>query len=245
VTQTLASQAPVPAAPKGLAARIIGVLTSPRATYADVAARPRWLGALAVVLLIGVAGTFLFLSTDIGRQAALDQQVRQMEAFGRAPTDAQYQRLEQMAAFARYLGAVSQLVFVPVMALVIAGIAFAIFNALLGGDATFKQVFAVVVHSGFIISLQQCFTLPLDYARETLSSPTNLAVFAPFLEESGFLAQMLGSIDLFLVWWAISLSIGLGVLYRTRTGPIAATMLVVYAAIAVVIAAAKTALSGA
>ena len=40
------------------------------------------------------------------------------------------------------------MVLLTVMAVVISGIALAVFNALLGGDATFKQVFAVVVHSG-------------------------------------------------------------------------------------------------
>jgi hypothetical protein len=43
----------------------------------------------------------------------------------------------------------------------------------------------------------------------------------------------------------LSLSIGLGVLYRKRTGPIATTMLVVYVVIGLVIAAIKTAASGA
>ena len=56
---------------------------------------------------------------------------------------------------------------------------------------------------------------------------------------------MLGSIDLFLIWWSISLAIGLGVLYRKRTGPIATTLLVIYVTIGLVIAAVKTALAGA
>ena len=43
--------------------RIPGVIFSPRATYADVAARPRALGALAFVVLISIAGTFTFLCT--------------------------------------------------------------------------------------------------------------------------------------------------------------------------------------
>jgi len=47
------------------------------------------------------------------------------------------------------------------------------------------------------------------------------------------------------VWWIISLAIGLGVLYRKRTGPVAATLLVIYVAIGIVIAAVKTAMSGA
>lgn len=230
---------------KSLPARLLGVLMSPRAAYADVVARPRWLGALAVVVLIAATAVYAFMSTEVGQQAALDMQMRQMESFGRTMTDAQYERMEQMAGYSKYFGAAVQLVSLPLMALVIAGIAFAVFNAALGGDATFKQTYAIVAHSGIVIAVQQLFVLPLDYARETLSSPTNLAVFLPFLDESSFLARMLGSIDLFVIWWAINVSIGFAVLYRKRTGPIATTLLVIYVTIGLVIAAVKTALSGA
>jgi len=238
--------ATAPAAPsKSLIARLIGVLMSPRATYADVVARPRILGALAVVILISSTAVYTFMSTDVGQQAGIDMQVRQMESFGRTMSDAQYQRMEQMAGYSKYFAAGAQLVTLPIMALVVAGIAFAVFNAALGGDATFKQVYAVVAHSGIVIAVQQLFTLPLDYVRETLSSPTNLAVFLPFLDENSFPARLLGSIDLFVIWWSINLAIGLGVLYRKRTGPIATTLLVIYVTIGLVIAAVKTALAGA
>jgi hypothetical protein len=43
----------------------------------------------------------------------------------------------------------------------------------------------------------------------------------------------------------VSVSIGLGVLYRKRTGPIATTMLAIYVVVGIVIAAIKTASSGA
>jgi len=228
-----------------LPARLIGILMSPRTAYADVVARPRVLGALAVVILIASTAVYTFMSTEVGKQAGLDMQVRQMESFGRTMTDAQYQRMEQMAGYAPYFGAGGQIVTLPLMALIIAGIAFAVFNAALGGDATFKQVYAVVVHSGVIIAVQQLFTLPLDYVRETLSSPTNLAVFLPFLDENSFPARLLGSIDLFVIWWTINLAIGLGILYRKRTTPIATTLLVIYVTIGLVIAAVKTALAGA
>jgi hypothetical protein len=58
-------------------------------------------------------------------------------------------------------------------------------------------------------------------------------------------ARFLGSIDLIWIWWFVSLAIGLGVLFRKRTGPIAITMLGLYAAIALVIAGVQSALSGA
>jgi hypothetical protein len=221
-----------------------GVIFSPRATYAGVAARPRALGALAVVLVISIAGTFAFLSTEVGQQAMLDQQVRTMESFGVKMNDAAYERMEQSAGRAKYFGAVAQLITLPLAALIVAGITFAVFNAAMGGDATFKQVFAVVSHSGIVISLSQLFGLPLAYARENMSGATNLAVFAPFLDENSFPARVLGSVDLFILWWAVSLAIGLGVLYKKRTGPIATTLIVVYVAIGVIVAAIKSAVSG-
>jgi Yip1-like protein len=230
---------------KTLPARIVGVFFSPRATYADVVARPRWFGVLALVALLGAAGVFVFTSTDVGKQALLDQQVKAMESFGLKITDAQYDRMQQSLRFAPYTGAVGQIVVLPVIALIVSGILLGVFNALLGGDGTFKQVFAVVAHSAVILSLAQIFGLPLAYARQTMSSATNLAVFFPFLDETSFAARLLGSIDLIWIWWMVSLSIGLGVLYKKRTGPIATTLLIVYAAIALVIAAIRTALSGA
>ena len=102
----------------------------------------------------------------------------------------------------------------------------------------------MVAHSGVVLAVLALFTTPLAYARESLSGATNLAVFAPFLDESSFAARLLGSIDLFVIWWIVSLAIGFGVLYRKRTGPIATTMFAVYAAIAVIIAAIKTASTG-
>jgi hypothetical protein len=245
VTRTVAPDSLKVSTSRSLPARIVGVLFSPRATYADVAARPRALGVLTFVVLVGTLGVFLFLSTDVGKNAFIDQQVQQRESFGRPLSDAQYEQLERMAPYAPYFGAVFQLVSLPLLGAVIAGIVLAVFNALLGGEATFKQVFAIVAHSGVVLSLMQLFGLPLAYAQRTIGSATSLAVLAPFLDEGSFPARLLAVIDLFMIWWIVSLAIGLGVLYRKRTGPIATTMMILYVAIAFVIAAVKTAMSGA
>jgi hypothetical protein len=246
VTHTIAPPQDAPVLqPKGLAARIVGVITSPRDTYAAVAADPRWLGVMAVVLLVGCAATFIFLSTEVGKQAMFDQQIRVMESFGVKISDTAYARMEAGLDRAPYTGALGQALTVPLVALVISGLALMIFNAILGGDATFRQVFAVVAHSGVIVSLAQIFGLPLAYMRETMSSTTSLAVFLPFLDENSFAARFLGSIDLFQIWWLVSLAIGFGVLYRKKTGAIATTMIAVYASLALIVAAIRSALSGA
>jgi len=244
MVDTLSSQPASPAA-RGLATRVFGVLTSPRATYADVAAHPRWLGVLIVVLATTIASSSWLLSTEVGQRAVIDQQLQTLEGFGRTVSDAQYQQMERMAPYSVYVAAAGQIIFLPLVTLTIAGIAIAIFNGALGADASFRQVFAVVSFSSVVTGLRALFSTPLNYARESLSSPTTLAAVLPFFEDNTFAARLLGAIDLFLIWWIVSLAIGLGVLYKRRTAPIATAFLLVYGAIAVTIAAVRSAFAGA
>jgi hypothetical protein len=229
----------------GLASRLFGVVTSPRASYADIAARPRWLGALLVVLAGTVLPTAWILSTEVGQQAVLDQQLQTLEAFGQTVSDAQYERMVRMAPYSGYAAAAGQLVGLPVATVAIAGIAFGVLSVGFGGSATFRQVFAVVSFSSVLTALRAMFSTPLNYARESLSSPTSLAAAVPLFEDNTFGARLLGSIDLFHIWWIVNLAIGIGVLYRRRTGLIATTMLVTYGAIALVVATIRSVLAGA
>jgi hypothetical protein len=237
--QTPGSAAAAPEA-KSLPGRFVGILFAPRATYASVAANPKWFGIFLTVFLISATAATALLMTEVGRNAVLDQQLAARPNMPQAQID----QMEKFAPYFAYLAPVFQLLGLSIGGLVISGIAFAVFNAMMGGDATFKQVFSIVAHSGVVLAAMALFTTPLAYARESLSGTTNLAVFLPFLEETSFAARLLGSIDLIFIWWILSLAIGLGVLYRKRTGPIAITMLVVYAAIGVIIAAIKTASTG-
>jgi hypothetical protein len=219
-------------APKGLVARFIGIITAPRDTYMSVVAHPKWFGMLALVT-IGIAVLVGgFLGTKVGQEAWLDAAL----SSGREFNEQQMQGMQKMMPFMGYITAVSMLVSWPLILIVISGILYAVFNAAMGGTATFKQVFAVVVHTGPIGLLAQLFTVPLNYFRGTMTSASNLGVLVPMLPEKSFLALLLGMIDLFLVWQLLVLSIGLAVLYRRRTQPIATALLVVYAIIAVIVA---------
>jgi len=243
MTNTATSTPAAPTAPKGLLARIVGIFFAPRETFAEVAARPRVLGALSVGMIVVILALFALFSTEAGQQAWIDQQVQGSQSFGRSLNDQQIAGMERIAPYMGYIVAGLYLVFIPIVVMVMSGILLGIFNALLGGDATFKQVLAVVSHAGLITVLQTLFAMPLDYFRGTLTSPTTLGVFVPFLEEKSFLSLLLGTIDLFHVWWLVTLSIGLAVLYKRRTGTIATSLLTVYGVIILAIAAVRAALS--
>ena len=237
-------QAAATAAPKNLISRFIGVIASPGETFQSVAAHPHWFGMLAVTTVLVTVFTVLPMTTPDGQQAALDQQVSQMEAFGRQVSDEDYERMRRGAAFTPYLTAGSILVFAPVMALIISGILFAVFNAAMGGNATFKQVLSVVVHAGVISALSAVFTGPLNYFRGAVGSATNLAVLLPMIDEKSFIGRLLGMTDLFIIWWLVVLAIGLAVLFRRRTQPIVMSLLGVYAVIALCVAAVMSGLGG-
>lgn len=228
-------------APKGLAARMVGVIFSPGETYQSIAAHPRVLGVLALTTILMAAAVFAFLSTDVGMNASLDQQMQVMESLRINLPDEVYDQLEARAPRARYYAGGSLLVMSPLICALVAGIMLLIFNVVMGSDATFKQAYAIVAHSQVLLVLQQVFILPLNYARETMASATTLAVFVPMLNERAFLARFLGWIDLFRIWWLVSLAIGAAMLYKRKSGPIAWTLIGLYVLFALVVAAALTA----
>jgi hypothetical protein len=232
---TVAASVAPPRAAMSLPARLAGVITSPRETFAAIVAHPNWLGALVVILLISAACAVGLQMTEVGKQALLDAQVRQMEAFGREVDDRTYAAMERGLRLAPVFTAVGILVGAPIITAGLAGILFAVFSAGLGGEGTYRQAFAVTIHAGAVSTLGQIFSTPLMYIRESMSSPTNLSVFLPMLDENGMLARTLGAVDFFIAWWVVVLAIGFGVLYRRPAAPIAATLLAIYGVIAVTI----------
>jgi Yip1-like protein len=241
---TATASTDIPAS-KSLGARALGVVFSPRETYADVAAHPRVLGIVVLVLLISIAASTAFLMTEVGKDALFDTQIQTMESWGFTVTDQIYDQMESRLQYAPYTTAAFMLIGFPIMWTAIAGILMGVFTLAMGGAATFKQVYAVVAHSAVLMALQQVFINPLNYQRQLMSSPTTLSAFFPFLDDMTFMARLLGGIDLFFIWMIINQAIGVGVLYKRKTAPIAIGMLALYVSIVLIVAAVRTALSGA
>jgi hypothetical protein len=233
-----------PSAPKSLPARIIGVLTSPADTFRSVAAHPRWFGMLLLGTLVVAGLQFWLLSTEVGQTAMLEQQERQMESFGQPMSDQQYDEFERRLPLMRYFVAGFTVVIGPLITFIIAGLLYAVFNAGLGGDAKFKQVLSIVTHAGVVPMLGAIFATPLNYVRESMTSPTTVSVFFPMLEEGSLAARFLGLIDLFWVWWLVVLSIGLAVLYRRRTQSVLIGLMTMYIVIIAVIALVMRGMAG-
>jgi hypothetical protein len=227
-------------APKNLLARFIGILLSPRETYQAVAASPKVLGMLLTVALLTAVFAALPMTTDAGKQAALDQQIQSMKSLGFQVNDQMYEQMEKGASRLPYTTGIGAFIFIPIVSAIFAGILFAIFNAALGGEASYKQVLSVYVHSGVIGVVSAAVSGVTNYFSGHAGSVANLGALLPMLGEKSFGANLLGTVDIFIIWSVIVLAIGLGVLYKRRTQPIAISLLTVYAVIALAIAAFKS-----
>ncbi len=222
-----------------LLSRAIGVITSPGPTFAHVVRTPKVAGMLFLVSLILGLAQGLPQLTERGRSAALEMQVQQMERFGVAVTDEMYQQMEQRSHsnLGAYSSIVGMFVAIPFGAVVMTVLLWVAFNTIMGGTASFKHVMAVVAHSQSVSALGALISAPIMYARGVMStSIANLGALLPMLDETSFLAKLLGGIDLFVIWWVVVLAIGLATLYRKKTSSIATGLFIVYGLILIVIA---------
>ena len=227
-------------APIGLGARVVGILASPRVTFERVVADPRWVGILALGVVMVAAMSTALVSADFAQREILERQIASMEAFGVTVTDEIYDEMEERSEFTAYSTFGFTLVGVPIVCVILAGLLHGVGYGLLGAGTRFAQTFAVVAHAGVVFAAQQLFVVPLNYARESIEPPTTLAAFAPLLGDDSFAYKLLSAIDLFHIWWVMILAIGLAVLWKRRTTPIAATLYGIHAGIALIIAVLRT-----
>lgn len=235
MTDTVTGGTGTPPPQPGVFSRLIGVLFSPREAFAAIVARPRWLSAMAIVIVIMGGAQFVLLSTDVGKELALDQNVAAVEAFGVTLSDEAYANMEQGMENARYTGPIFLLFGLPLITLVTSGILHVMFGLIGGGNGTFKQMYAISAHASIISALQLVFTTVVTLAAERPAG-ANLSVFVPTLEETTFVYRFLSTIDVFYVWSTFVSAVGVAVLYKKRTGPVAMTLFGIYLVVALIIA---------
>jgi hypothetical protein len=237
VTETVATTSN--ATSPGVFARLIGVIFSPRETFEAVAARPRWLGATMITIAVVAGAYYVIFSSPELQDNIINQQIRAMEANGPV-SDAQIAGVERFISFMPVIYGVGMFFIGPIINAIIAGLLLWVFSMMMGGNGTFKQVFAVLAHSGAVSMLAAVLSAALVFSGVPPSGVrppgANLGVFVPMLEETSFVTVFLSSIDLILLWWLVTLATGLAVLYKRRSGGIATSLIGIYIVIALLIA---------
>jgi hypothetical protein len=172
--------------------------------------------------------------SQAGQQAVLDSQVEARNAVGRPITDQEYAMMQRFAPYFAYFTIGQMFIFMPVISLIIAALSWVIFNTILGGTASFKQVLAIVTHSNVIGTLGAVLGAPIMVlqSKVTPGGPFNLGALVPFLDQSSIVTRFLGFTSVFTIWGFVVTGIGLAVLYRRKSANIAIGLIVAYTLIA-------------
>ena len=184
-TATAAGQPP---APKNLLARFIGIIVVAEGHVRQPRPVPKWFGMLALTavhrrVLHGAA------DDDRSRPPGRDRSAGRSRCSrsGFTVSDQMYEQMQKGAARMPYTTGGGVVVVTPIMAVIIAGILFAIFNAALGGEASFKQVFAVLVaRRRRSRRCRRCSPARSTTCAAPMTSVANLGALLPMLPEKSF-----------------------------------------------------------
>jgi hypothetical protein len=175
-------------------------------------------------------------ATEVGQLALVDQWERTALAFGQAVDDTRYSDLLAWSRLGPAVAAGNALLAGPGLALAVSLLVFVWLRARVK-TVSYSQVLAVVVHAGVVLAVGRMVAAPLVYARETTASATTVGAWFPSLDEASPVARFLGALDLFTLWWAVVLGIGVAVLSGQRARTCAAWIVSVYVGIALIAAA--------
>ena len=222
--------------------RVVGVLLHPRQTMAAVVHDPSFITAWIVVLLIVAACGVSILSTAVGRQALVDERVRTTEMVGGRVDDAAYAEWLAHPPISAYLTSGGRLLVTPPVTLIVA-LALVGLAGFEGAGVSFVVALAIVVHATAALALQQLIAVPAQLVRESLGSPTSLAILMPAGDDGTWLARLMGSLYVFGVWWIVLMAIGLGAATGRSTVHWLVRLGAAYLVIAAVVAGAVAVLS--
>lgn len=215
--------------------RITGVLVRPRSIMAALVAKPAFLACWVVILVAWLGSAAWLVSTDVGRQALVDERVRIVEALGGQIDDDEYAALQASPPVSSYFTSGGRLLVAPPVTLAVA-LGVMLLAGMDGGRAGFAAALAVTVHASVVLLLQQLVSAPLMYARESLASPTSLSTLLPLFDQGTLPARFLGVVDLFGLWWVWLLATGASAMTARPARRYFGRLLAVYAGIAVVVA---------
>ena len=224
---TAADEPVGPAAFPPLPSRLLAVFMSPGRLMDQLAADPKWVGALLVsALVVGVSMVLIpvDLFMEAQRQAVLER--------GGELSDVP-ETVEQAMRIVIPAGAVlSSLLF----SFIFAGIYTFIFAFVLGDEGRYKQYLAVLSHAWFIAAVFGLAVTPLRISTGDPQFTLNLASFFYFLPD-GYFLNVLRVLDLTQVWSTLVIAQGAHAIDARRSfGSAAAILLAIFLGVAMIAA---------
>jgi hypothetical protein len=198
----------------GVMQRITGIFLQPQKVFEYLRLKPEFLVPIVLVAIIGIITSYLIY--DI----AINETITNIEQNENIPDERRDMILDSVAdrrtGMWRYL---SIYLFPVIGTLVIFSVVSLVYwfmgNVILGGKASFKQIFSAFAYSYLILAIVGTIVkVPLMISKETIKIHTSLAAFMPQDASQSALFRFLDSFDIFTIWMLIVFGIGFATIYR-------------------------------
>lgn len=200
--------------------RLLSVLVSPAKTFQAIAARPSWVAAMIVLVLIGTVSGFVAM-----QKVDFDQAIRaQMEERGNMSAE-QIDNAVAMAGKFKNVGLIFGVGF-SIGSMFLVGLIFWVAFKMLGSESSYISSLATSLHAMMPNAVSGLLSIPVVLGKEEVSLEavqqqallaSSLAVLAPE-GTSKYLVTLLGSVDVFSVWTVALLALGYGVTAKVSKG---------------------------
>ncbi|NOX89582.1 MAG: YIP1 family protein [Calditrichaeota bacterium] len=192
--------------------KVIGIFTDPGRVFKALRANPTWLLPLSLIILMTIVFTVVTKDLMIEyRKEVIYDSKRIPEEY----KDKAIDQLDNMSPKAYYIQTVGGgVVGIVIVYLLVSGVFLLVGNFVLGGKASFKQVFALYVWGNMVALLEMPVKMVLALAKGSMHVYTSLAIFLDPANSKTVLFQLLNGVDVFAVWKVILWSIGFSIIYR-------------------------------
>ncbi len=193
------------------------LFTEPSALFERKAVKPTWLFPVLLMIVLSIAGGLLL--TDVQLKA-------QKEAILKSERFDEQQKSEILKNMDEGTGTTMR-----VLSTVLAGTAFIFLsyavvsglflftgNFIFGGEASFKQVFAVYAWGSLAGIPELLIKTPLMLMKDSIHVYTSLAVLMDYSQSNTWLFGILNAVDIFSIWRIVLWSVGLGIVYKFGSG---------------------------
>jgi hypothetical protein len=193
--------------------KIIGIFTAPRNAFEAIDKNPTWF----LPFIIGVVFflIFQFLTMDIQTNYRLEM----MEARGDIPAEAMDAARAQMQGPVKYIGFVAGPIVMLIMIVIIAALFYVAGNIMIGGDTSFKHIFAMVNWAGLVGCISLIIMTLLIVNKGTMHGVAldlSILLDTPAVGESkSILYRILSKFDIFVIWQIVLYIIGMSVAYKS------------------------------
>jgi len=212
--------------------RALGVFISPGSAFEDIARKPGFLGPVIAIVIAAVT-LFDTMYTKIGMETMTRLTLERSPFTSRMPPEQVEKAIHDSAGHLTrqlVITDVSIIIVTFVFLLIVSGVGLMIVNAILGGQAKFKTLFAVASYAqlpallGYILGLAVILFGGTDNLDPQNPVPMNLAFFLNYKEVAKPLFALAGSVDIVVVWMVILIGIGMSKATGGKVKPLPITL---------------------